>query len=407
MSNNYKWLGGIPDAQFAAGRLKAIRQRLQKDIGPGRDGKLLLATWNLRDFDSDKFGWGHREKQSMYYIAEIIAAFDLVALQEIGEDLDPFIDLMGILGKDWDFIVTDVTEGQPGNGERMAFVFRTSRVWFRHIAGEVVLPQGQLIVPAAKVKSPKAQEVAPTAPVAPVKGTVQFARTPFLVSFQAGWFKFSLCTVHIYYGKASGPQLTQRIEEIRTLVDFFAARQDQESTYQRDKAIKEAGKTVKKLAAAKAATYGDNYILLGDFNVVSPKHKTMEALARKDFVVPEPIDGTKLTAEQRKHFYDQIAVRLAARGEGDQGAPKFTVERGGVVNVFADVFTDSKEDRARYAALVPEDDTEPNEQFRAKTAEERYEKWRTWQMSDHDPLWIEIAIDYTDDYLERIVNPPV
>ena len=43
----------------------------------------------------------------------------------------------------------------------------------------------------------------------------QFARSPFLVAFQSGWFRFSLCTVHIYYGDNSGPQLQQRIEEIR------------------------------------------------------------------------------------------------------------------------------------------------------------------------------------------------
>ena len=29
---------------------------------------------------------------------------------------------------------------------------------------------------------------------------LQFARTPFVVEFQSGWFKFILCTVHIYYG---------------------------------------------------------------------------------------------------------------------------------------------------------------------------------------------------------------
>ena len=33
---------------------------------------------------------------------------------------------------------------------------------------------------------------------------LQFARTPFMVAFQAGWFQFNLCAVHIYYGAASG-----------------------------------------------------------------------------------------------------------------------------------------------------------------------------------------------------------
>jgi hypothetical protein len=38
--------------------------------------------------------------------------------------------------------------------------------------------------------------------------------------------------------------------------------------------------------------------------------------------------------------------------------------------------------------------------------------WRTWQMSDHLPLFIELRIDFNDKYLKRIregqqpVNPP-
>jgi len=28
--------------------------------------------------------------------------------------------------------------------------------------------------------------------------------------------------------------------------------------------------------------------------------------------------------------------------------------------------------------------------------------WRTWQMSDHFPLWVELEIDFSDSYLKRI-----
>ena len=62
----------------------------------------------------------------------------------------------------------------------------------------------------------------------------QFARTPFMVAFQSGWFKFSLCTVHIYYGSDSGAQLKRRIAEIERLVKFFADRQDEVSRQEKD-----------------------------------------------------------------------------------------------------------------------------------------------------------------------------
>src|SRR5690606_36227511 len=113
------------------------------------------------------------------------------AVQEVGRDIAPLLKLLDILGPDWDFIATDVTEGTGGNGERMAFLFNRDRVRFRNIAGEIVLPDGQLVVGA-------------TGAGADAGKGLQFARSPFLVSFTSGWFKFSLCTVHIYYGSDSG-----------------------------------------------------------------------------------------------------------------------------------------------------------------------------------------------------------
>ena len=49
------------------------------------DEKLLLATWNIRDFD--KPAYGERSDEAIAYIAEVISYFDLVALQEIYRDL--------------------------------------------------------------------------------------------------------------------------------------------------------------------------------------------------------------------------------------------------------------------------------------------------------------------------------
>ncbi len=46
---------------------------------------------------------------------------------------------------------------------------------------------------------------------------------PFLLSFQAGWLKLNLCTVHIYYGDASDEKkLKQRRSEIELLTKALA-----------------------------------------------------------------------------------------------------------------------------------------------------------------------------------------
>ncbi|WP_353808051.1 endonuclease/exonuclease/phosphatase family protein [Agromyces sp. SYSU T00194] len=391
MTIDYSGVAATTDPVRTSERLLRMRRRLRDLHDKRTEGSLMLATWNIRDFDGNRFGWGPRLPETFYYLAELCSCFDLIAVQEVNDDLAPLERLVAILGPgEWDWLVTDVTEGRAGNGERMAFLYRRSRVTFRHIAGEIVLPDGQLIVGAKQIEA--AEQAAEAAAAAAAAGEQaaeppeperrqQFARSPFLVAFQAGWFKFSLCTVHIYYGDESGAQLQHRVNEIAGLVDFFADRQDDEARERKRRA-----------EAAGAAGHDtrldvENYILLGDFNVVSPEHRTMDALERRGFVVPEQIRGDAIT--DRDHFYDQIAVRTKDE--------RFRVLEGGVVDMFADVFGD--DDQPVWGADVTRRDGDSDDPDEVRS---RYQQWRTWQLSDHSPLWIRIDTDFADEYLESV-----
>ena len=79
--------------------LQNLRKHLHTNI-PRRTLKdtLLLATWNLRDFGGNRKGHGSRQTESLYYISEIIASFDIVALQEIGNDLRALEKVMSLFG---------------------------------------------------------------------------------------------------------------------------------------------------------------------------------------------------------------------------------------------------------------------------------------------------------------------
>jgi len=106
---------------------------LPREASPGHPGAtfeqtLLLATWNIREFDAPAYG--ERLEEAYYYIAEIIARFDLVAIQEVRRDLKALDRVCDLLGPNWAHIVTDVTEGQRGNDERMAFLYDTRKVQF-------------------------------------------------------------------------------------------------------------------------------------------------------------------------------------------------------------------------------------------------------------------------------------
>ncbi len=369
-------------------RLLELRAQLQREVSEKTSTEtLLLATWNIRDFDSNKFGHGKRLAESLYYIAEIISAFDLVALQEINKDLKRFEELMGILGGKWDYIATDETDGASGNQERMVFVYDTSKVRFKNIAGEIVLPQSRLIRYVSEEKSgeEKTDEAKEPEECKEKEPELQFARTPFMVAFQAGWFKFMLCTVHIYYGKESEKtkEFRRRVQEIQKIAKEIADKADDDPVRQ--------------------------YVLLGDFNIISPEHKTMQALTKAGFFIHPDLMKIPSNFKEDKH-YDQIAFRKKKGelelGQGIEVGKEGQRKTAGVFNYYSSVFR--PRDYSEYTDEVATAQAESNK-IAGKEGEadsEKYYKntWRTFQMSDHLPMWIELKIDFTDKYLKRIAS---
>lgn len=313
----------------------SLQDELGKQVPKKRlESNLLIATWNIREFG--KNNKTKRLPECFFYIAEIISAYDLVAVQEVGDDLTDLTTLMRILGPDWDYIVTDVTEGASGNGERLAFVYDRRKVLFRKIAGEVVLP--------------------------PIKGAdpKQFARSPFIVAFQSGWFKFYIITTHIYYGddNKKGEKFARRVEEIRAISEFIKKRETKERA---------------------------NYILLGDFNITGTDEDdpTMNALIKGGFSLPEKLMDleNRFTNKNRNKPYDQIAYidqpHFMEFGDEESSA--------GVFDYYQYVFTDKFE-----------------KQYKEYLGKMKYKEWVTYQMSDHLPLWIEFKVNFSKNYLNRL-----
>lgn len=303
---------------------------------------LLLATWNIREFDSGKYGY--RSDECYYYIAEILSRFDLIAIQEVRDGLYPLQRLQRMLGSWWDFIVTDVTLGTSGNSERMAYLFDRRKVNFTGLAAELVLPK---------------ESGAKTEPV-------QMARSPYIAGFRAGWAYLTLVTVHVYYGKSVAVD-PRRLEEITAFSKTVA---------------KNAGK----LSSAPQYEPGkppvpDNLILLGDFNIFNRKDVTMQAITSAGFVVPAELQNVPGSNVDKNKHYDQIAylkrlTRLKPTG------------RAGVFDFYEHVYR--FDDEAEYAK---EREAKPGRSFK---------DWRTYRMSDHLPMWIEFGIDDADAYLDSL-----
>ncbi len=75
--------------KWIAERLLALRYDLDmKIVKDRRPNSLIVGTWNIRAFD----GGLPRLDESLHYLAEIIAAFDICALQELSPKLARSVD---------------------------------------------------------------------------------------------------------------------------------------------------------------------------------------------------------------------------------------------------------------------------------------------------------------------------
>ena len=304
------------------------------------ENSLLLATWNIRQFNEK------RRPESFMYIAEILSRFDLIAVQEVKDEMAGLLEVMKILGKNWTFIATDISSKESGgNNERIAFLYDTNKVSFKNIAGEIVLPHTELI-----------------------QG-MQFARSPFCVAFQAGWFKFYLTTVHIYYGDEKDPEKNERRQkEIKAIGEFLAKRAEKEKT---------------------------SYIVLGDFNIPAIDDEYMKALESTGFTIPDAIKNHPTNFGKEVKHYDQIAFKLKLE-EGIRVYDKDNF-RSGAFNFTKSVY--KEEDYEEYIQAMKDKTGVERTGDKAKTYFRR--NYRIDQMSDHMPLWLELKVDFSSQYVTK------
>ena len=132
----------------------------------------------------------------------------------------------------------------------------------------------------------------------------------------------------------------------------------------------------------------------------------MGALESKNFFVPDAIKEHPSNISKSKH-YDQIAfniklepsMNLFDKKNQKAGAFDFTesVYKAEDLNIYKKYFSPN--------ALVTKDSkTKETRDKNEKELEQYYmSKYRTFEMSDHLPLWVELKIDFSNQYLEKLV----
>ena len=241
----------------------------------------------------------------------------MVSLQEIDRRLESLRALLEIMGPEWGYFITDITEGTLGSNERFAILHYQPRVSFEHISGEVVLPDDLLI------------------------DGRQFARKPLLAGFRAADFRFRMCAAHIHYGSGNPKP---GIRECETLARFL-----------------------KRVAGRD----GENIILAGNFNILRADSPAVQAFRKQGFAVP-PEHLHPTSAYRPDGFYDMIGLLVTGSEAVDFG-------RSGSFLPLDHVLRESDIDAYTSA--------HPGESLRQTGA---FKRWRTKQLSDHLPLWVEL-----------------
>lgn len=228
--------------------------------------RLLIATWNIANLGVQK-----RRDDDYALLAEILGWFDVIALQEVNDDLSGLTALREALPDRYRLLFSEAS----GNQERGAFVYDTGKVELLEKVGRLSIPPSQL----ARIKLPGTTEA--------FRG---FDRGPYMAAFQADAFRFLLVNVHLFFGSDGKKDI-----ERRSLEAFAVA-------YWSDK------------RRTDPHAFTTDIIALGDFNLpqVDPSDPIFKALTSRGMILRKPelrehlsvVGGSSLGGH---NYYDQVA----------------------------------------------------------------------------------------------------
>jgi len=376
--------------QFTSTEWKIIRATLAKNPKkyglPERIyGSAVIGSFNIRKLGNAR----GRSPETWDFLAHICKQYDLLAVQEVMDDLTGLQRIMEKLGPDFGMIVSDRTGAFPGDSglaERLVFIYRWSVVNRGEVVSDITYDRSKVLQILAEnindidnVMKPYSKALAdykkgkrkkPKDPKMPV--FLSFIRQPFCGSFKIVGFpgtkpyRFMAVNAHLMYGK-----MQDRRKEFDALMDWIIER-----VKQNDKA------------------YYPNFILLGDLNLDFDNPKTDRKRIEKhlktfdnnageevsvNFPFLDPYPGKKVpfkTNARLNQTFDQISLFFREQGlpthldNKNMGVNPLGPDYGvfNFVKLFQDALNVKDADRKK---LYP-----------------RFEH----KVSDHMPLWLRLPL---------------
>ena len=339
-----------------------------------------------------------RDEETWQFLATICKRFDLVAIQEVMEDLSGLRKLKSLMGPDYSLIVSDPTgafPGESGLAERLAFLYNWRMVERTELATDVSYDRSKVLQTLAEnldevtaaleaysnyLQAKKRGEDAKR-PKIKMPEFLTFIRQPFCVSFRiSGYpetvpYELMAINAHLYFGN----YVTDRRQEFDALMRWILGRVRNDDT-----------------------NYAANFMLLGDMNLDydDPENdrarlldflKPVKTDLGRDVIVNFPFldkhkdQGEVFTTNARQNqTFDQIGIfsrdrRWPEETQNEQ-MPLPTGEDYGVFN-FVDLFAKALHGKT-YRELLADGS------FDKKAFFSRFEH----NVSDHMPLWLRMPL---------------
>lgn len=321
-----------------------LRLRVQLNEIPTKTthGNLILGSWNIQNFGE----YSNRTPESKYYIAEIISRYDLIAIQEVKANLRDFNQIMQLLGSNYDCILNDITGGNAGNDERFAYIYDKRKVQFKGISGELVLWDNGGF---------------------PIN---QLKRTPLMTGFKAGWKEFAIINVHLHPDNSLADRALRK-KEVESILKLLADR-------------------------IPGKFWTENIFILGDMNIYPNNNGVETLLENSGFMQSPDLKGQPTSSGDQP--YDRIYFN---QNRYFNNLPLNQIQ-GGVFRYDQSVYRVGDFMNSDYQTYMLNHKGDPSNLIDSSSFESYYNRfWKNLQMSDHFPIWLEIEIDSSDNFLKE------
>ena len=222
--------------------------------------RLLLCTWNVANL-----GLHQRTEDHYQLIAEIMSWFDIIAVQEVHDNLEGLFRIESFIGSEYNLDFSD----KGGNDERAAYFYDSSKVESLAMTAELAIPPAE----QRWIKLPGIDQS--------FRG---FDRNPYIATFNFRNTGMTILNCHLYFGSDSSSDMNRRALEAYAVGRYCDLRRDDKHVYQR------------------------NMMAVGDFNIPMAEKgdPIFDALSKRGLRVPEHSTrmGSSIHTDAQ---YDQVA----------------------------------------------------------------------------------------------------